>query len=335
VAWAAAIAIGVWWTANTVSHAFIHRRFFRSGAANLGAAACLTLVMGVPLPLWRERHLAHHAGAAHRLRWSRELAIHAAFVLAFWIAIAVRAPWFFASAYLPGYLAGLLLCAAHGHYEHAGATTSHYGRFYNLVCFNDGYHVEHHRYPGLSWRRLPAVREPGAPSSAWPAPLRWIEGLVAAALSVLERIVLWSPVLQRFVVRVHTRAIAAVLPADNAARVAIVGGGLFPRTALVVRALLPRARITIIDQSRENLARARAFLGDHAVTLVHDRYVGRSSDEAYDIVVFPLAFQGDREAIYAHPPAPITIVHDWIWRPRGVTRVVSLALLKRINLVRR
>ena len=43
---------------------------------------------------------------------------------------------------------------------------------------------------------------------------------------------------------------------------------------------------------------------------------------------------GDRRAIYARPPAPIVLVHDWIWRRRGESRIVSLALLKRINLVR-
>ena len=337
--WPVAVAIGVWWTANTVSHAFIHRPFFRRRAANICASACLTLVMGVPLPLWRERHLAHHAGVAHALRPSRELAIHVMFVLALWSAIAVRAPWFFATAYLPGYLAGLLLCAAHGHYEHAGGTTSHYGRLYNVVCLNDGYHVEHHRYPGVPWRRLPALRAPDAPSSGWPAPLRWIEGLVTASLNVLERIVLRSRTLQRFVLKAHERAFRGIAefaeisaqPSDFA--VAIVGGGLFPRTAIVVRALLPRARITIIDESRENLDVARAWLDDETIAFVHGRY-DHAVATSFDAIVFPLAFHGDREAIYAHPPAPVTIVHDWIWRRRGVGHVVSLALLKRINLVR-
>ena len=31
--------------------------------------------------------------------------------------------------------------------------------------------------------------------------------------------------------------------------------------------------------------------------------------------------------------APLLIVHDWIWRKRGDSRVVSIWLLKRINLV--
>ena len=44
--------------------------------------------------------------------------------------------------------------------------------------------------------------------------------------------------------------------------------------------------------------------------------------------------RGNRNAIYTQPPAPAVIVHDWIWRRRGTSRIVSLALLKRINLVR-
>jgi hypothetical protein len=55
---------------------------------------------------------------------------------------------------------------------------------------------------------------------------------------------------------------------------------------------------------------------------------------SWDVVVFPLSFDGSREAIYSHPPAPVVIVHDWIWRRRGTSRIVSVALLKRINMVR-
>jgi hypothetical protein len=53
------------------------------------------------------------------------------------------------------------------------------------------------------------------------------------------------------------------------------------------------------------------------------------------VVVIPLSFDGDRPSLYAHPPAPIVVVHDWIWRKRGDSHIVSLALLKRINMVRR
>src|SRR5262245_56127769 len=54
------VAIGLWWNANTISHNFIHRPFFRAGAANSVFSFCLTLLLGFPQSVWRTRHLAHH-----------------------------------------------------------------------------------------------------------------------------------------------------------------------------------------------------------------------------------------------------------------------------------
>src|SRR5690242_3119999 len=62
------IGIGLWWCANTVSHNFIHLPFFRSRAANTVFSLYLSLLMGLPQSLWRQRHLAHHAKAKWRLR---------------------------------------------------------------------------------------------------------------------------------------------------------------------------------------------------------------------------------------------------------------------------
>jgi hypothetical protein len=55
----------------------------------------------------------------------------------------------------------------------------------------------------------------------------------------------------------------------------------------------------------------------------------------FEVIVFPLSFQGDRMAVYRNPPAPAVIVHDWLWRRRGTSRIVSIFLVKRLNLVRR
>jgi len=333
VALSLAIAVGIWWNANTVAHIFIHRPFFRVPSANACVAASLTLLMGFPQSLWRDRHLAHHAGAPYRLRASRELVLETALVLALWSGLAAVAPLFFVQIYVPGFLGALLLCAVHGHYEHAAGTTSHYGRIYNLLCLNDGYHVEHHRYPGVRWTDLPACRAGDAHASGWPAPLRWIETTPRAALECLERIVLHSRHLQRLVVRSHARALAPLVSGlQPDARIAIVGGGLFPRTALVLRELLPDARLTIVDANRANLDRARTLVGGDHVAFVHARFdAGDRAD--HDLVVIPLSFDGDREGIYTRPPARNVIVHDWIWRRRGRGRVVSLALLKRVNLI--
>jgi hypothetical protein len=296
-----------------------------------------------------------------------------------WIAMIVGAPEFVLTSYLPGFAGGLVLCALHGYYEHAHGTTSYYGRLYNLVFFNDGFHVEHHRHPATHWTQLPEcvegrsrlrqyaagsperrVRVRSANISAWPAPLRWVE---AFGLEGLERLVIRFRPLQSFVVRTHARAMARVLAgAAGVDRVAIVGGGLFPRTAMVLRELLPDSRITIIDASEAHLECARAFIERGTefartgvvpelklasppppelkleptysrVDYVHGKYprvnVGR-----FDLAVFPLSFAGERDDLYAHPPARAVIVHDWIWRKRGTSRIVSLLLLKRINLVR-
>jgi hypothetical protein len=337
----AVIALGLWWNANTISHNFIHRPFFRRRIANQAFAACLSVLNGIPQSLWRDRHLAHHIApgnslASRRADRSPEVILQTALVLSVWAAMASRSPAFFLTTYLPGYFGGLALCALHGYYEHARGTTSHYGRLYNLLLFNDGYHIEHHANPGLPWNRLPArrARTPVASrvESRWPAPLRWME---CAGLDSLERIVLKSHALQRLVLRAHTRALRGLLAGlPPVERVAIVGGGLFPRSGLILTHLLPSARITIIDASLANLERARALVAAPNVEMVHARYEGEGCD-GYDLLVIPLSFDGDRSAVYAHPPAAAVLVHDWIWHKHGDSRIVSFALLKRINLVRR
>src|SRR5262249_47967182 len=150
------VALGLWWNSNTVAHYFLHRSFFRQRILNVVFALYLSVLIGIPQTLWRQRHLAHHAGRAWRLRLSGQLVVESIMVLALWSALLLLVPWFFLTAYLPGYVVGLALCWLHGHYEHAGGgTISHYGRLYNFFFFNDGYHVEHHAHPSAHWTRLP------------------------------------------------------------------------------------------------------------------------------------------------------------------------------------
>jgi hypothetical protein len=337
------IAVGLWWTANTVAHNFIHRPFFRSRVMNRAYSSYLSVLLGFPQRLWRDRHLAHHADRPVRLRWSRQLALDALSAAAPWGLLAALAPAFLVGVYLPGWLAGLALCQIHGYYEHARGTTSYYGRLYNVLFFNDGYHVEHHRRPHADWQSLadagPADRSP----SRWPPILRWLESVEArgvqplrlSLLGALERLVLASPALQRRVVAAHERSFRSVLSdVEIVRRATIVGGGLFPRTALVLRRVLPGVDLDIVDESRAHLTRARAFLATDDVRFTHARFDAHAACDA-DLVVVPLAFRGDREALYARPPARLTAIHDWIWRPRGRTVVVSWMLLKRLNLVTR
>src|SRR5262249_11391481 len=115
-------------------------------------------------------------------------------------------------------------------------------------------------------------------------------------------------------------------------RVGIIGGGLFPRTYLICRRLLPEAELVVIDASAANLQIAQAFVTEK-VKVLHAWYdPGRHND--FDLLVIPLAFIGDRTIFYQRPPAPIVLIHDWLWRRHRPGVIISLFLCKRLNLVR-
>ncbi|HXS95025.1 MAG TPA: fatty acid desaturase [Candidatus Limnocylindrales bacterium] len=326
------IAAGMWWNANTIAHNFIHKPFFRSRGLNRAFSAVLTLLLGIPQTLWRDRHLAHHAGAEWRLRVSRQLCFETMLVFTLMALLATLHPRFFLLVYLPGYLGGLLLCAMQGYWEHpAGAPTSHYGRLYNFFWFNDGYHAEHHAHPAAHWSGLPRCKARDAKASRWPPLLRWLD---VRPLELLERLVLRWPGLQRFVLRCHRRAFQRLIPeVETISSATIVGGGLFPRTALILRELLPGVRLTIVDADARNLETAQTFLGD-GIEYRNERYTSDGPLDC-DLTVIPLCLSGDREAIYRQPPSRVVLIHDWIWRRRGSGTVVSPVLLKRLNMVRR
>jgi fatty acid desaturase len=322
------VALGLWWNANTVSHNFIHLPFFRARTANTVFSLYLSLLLGLPQTLWRDRHLAHHADKRWRWRWSGRLIGELVLVGTLWLLLASLGWRFFLGTWLAGWLAGVTLCFLQGYFEHVRGTVSHYGKLYNVAFFNDGYHAEHHARPGLHWSRLPQHIDANAARSRWPAALRWLE---IVGLESLERLVLRSNMLQRYVLSRHRNALAGLIATlPEVKRVAIVGGGLFPRTALALQELLPDAEISIVDRSRANIDRARAHLNGR-IRWVEAAYSSDLCGDA-DLLVIPLSFQGDRGAFYAKPPAAAVLVHEWIWRPRGTTRIVSFLLLKRLNL---
>ena len=352
------VAASLWWCSNTIAHSHIHTPFFIRQRHNLGFALYLTGLLGLPQSIWRARHLWHHAGEPAdrppRLL-TPLLAVETGLVLGVWAAIAWLSPTLFASAWLPGWLLGLSLCALHGHLEHAGAThcadqgISCYRRLYNLVWLNDGYHAEHHHRPGRHWSRLPRQRLNGARVSDWPPVLRWLDALplalnagIGQGLNQLERAALHSRTLQRWLIDRHADAIRRVLAANAAAgeiqRATVVGGGLFPRTVLALRLVLPDVILQVIESDPRHIAAARRILALHAVPedaiVFHQGDYPSSNLDLTDLAVFPLAFRGDRAALYRSPPARLTLVHDWLWRRRGQTGiVVSPLLLKRLNLV--
>jgi hypothetical protein len=324
------VALGLWWNSNTISHNFIHKPFFRSRLANALFSFYLTAILGIPQSIWKARHLAHHADVPWRPRVTTWMVSELLLVSCIWALIVTLAPWFFLTVYMPGYLIGLMLCYVHGYFEHARGTTSHYGSPYNWLFFNDGYHVEHHATPGTHWTELPRCVARGAHTSRWPAVLRWFDYF---SLDSLECLVLRSPRLQRFVLGCHERAFRRLLPDEPIERVAIVGGGLFPRTALILRRLLPDARLVIIDASAENLQTAERML-PNTIECIEGFYDPALHSE-FDLVVLPLALIGDRGEYYRQPSARLMIIHDWLWRrPRGRSTTVSWLLMKRLNLIR-
>jgi hypothetical protein len=332
------IAIGLWWMSNTVAHNFIHTPFFRSARLNTVYSVFLSALTGIPQTLWRRRHLDHHAGRACRRDRNGLLAMETGVVAVLWAGLALAASDVFLRIYLPGYAAGLGLCFLQGHYEHARGTTSHYGRVYNLCFFNDGYHVEHHAKPGVHWTRLPGAGEATGRRSRWPPVLRWLDAL---SLEGLERLVMKSPPLQRFVLARHERALGRLL-ADlpRVADVTIVGGGLFPRTLLILRQLLPEASLTIVEQRAEHIAAAQAFLercrvADDGRVRFAERTFDPATEAPAELLIIPLAYDGDRGALYSAPTARFTLIHDWMWNRRPAGVLISWLLLKRLNLVTR
>src|SRR3989442_14769803 len=223
-----------------------------------------------------------------------------------WALLVEHSPKFFVGVYLPGYAARLLLCHIHGYFEHAQGTKPTCGILYNMPFFNDGSPVEHPSWPAEHWTRLPGRIVRGASTSRWPPVLRWID---AVNLEMLERLALRSSVIQKFLLTTHERALRKLLPKLPRVRtVQIVGGGMFPRTAILLQRLLPEAEITIVDANAESIRTAKGFIGD-GIKLVHESFVPVHFVNA-DLMVIPLSFIGDRDAVYKSPPAANVLIHD-------------------------
>jgi Fatty acid desaturase len=345
---ALALAVTMCWGCNTVSHIHLHRPLFRSTFANRVFQVYLTLLLAVPQSWWRRRHLAHHGLNAQLESSSAQRLIEWALLLSGCaVAIAV-VPVIFVSVYVPMLALGLGFCAIQGYAEHARADAGvdHHGRLYNSLWFNDGFHCAHHRQPDTHWTALPFGTVGQDVESALPPMVRPIENFslnrtAASLLNTLERATFNIGLVRWFLIRSHRRAFAALLPIherEQLREVTIVGGGLFPRTVLVLGQLIPNARFTLVDADAAHLARARALLESECsplrVRYVHARFEGAPSPDC-DLLVLPLAFCGDRGRIYQNPPARLVAVHDWLWRNRTRRGVwISVFLLKRLNLLR-
>ncbi|HYM32127.1 MAG TPA: fatty acid desaturase [Candidatus Cybelea sp.] len=75
------------------------------------------------------------------------------------------ANWRFMAFFLPFYYLGHSLSSLNGYYEHFGANpdvpiawgVSSYGKLYNWIWFNNGYHAEHHYRPKVHWTQMKAL----------------------------------------------------------------------------------------------------------------------------------------------------------------------------------
>lgn len=94
-------------------------------------------------------------------------------VLAMVIAIGMINPLGLVLFYLPVWYLGNVTAQAENYLEHYGAlpgdrktdSVSSYGRLYNLIWFNNGYHQEHHYRPQTHWTRVPGVKDLLPPES--------------------------------------------------------------------------------------------------------------------------------------------------------------------------
>lgn len=327
------LGVGLWWLGNTAAHHATHRRTFRPAWLEAAYGGWLSLLLGVPQEAWRQRHLLHHAERRAPWRWNRRLLAQTALLVVAFVTASVLAPSWLLATWLPGFVLGMLLAALHGHFEHRGGITDLRARWWNALLLNDGLHDEHHRRPSRHWRDLGGETSPRVRTSPWPPPLRWLGCLsIGNGLDAAERLLLRWPWLRARVLAAHRRALQRVLvdvPAP--ARIVVVGGGLFPRSALLLRERFPRAAITVLDQEPRHLAAARPLLPQDVVGVVGTFTPGERLDA--DLVVLPLALRGHKRAWRSAPPAPYVLVHDWLWCAPGRGARVAWWLGKRMHVV--
>ena len=276
VALAVGLALAMNWGSNTVSHIHLHAPLFRGEAANGAFSLFLSVLLAVPQSWWKLRHLAHHElpdardeppgpGAARaRRRRARRAARRR------------RGARRGRAARLRDRLRARDAARLRALREPgaAGAPAQRRRRRRARAALQ----------PAVVQRRLPRRPPPRARGPLDdPAGARRRRATSSAPCrrssagsnssprsptappprrSTRSSARRWGSPSSAATCSPRTRAPGRALLRDapDIREVTIIGGGLFPRTALVLARLLPDARLTIVDAVPAHLEHARAFL---------------------------------------------------------------------------
>ena len=153
---------------NETEHASLARYALLAAVSTLVQAVRAALAVG---RLWRVGHHEKDLLLSARDPVKRSLDLRqvqldrVAHCIALLLFLSISWEWTI-FCYLPAFYIAFVLVNVQNYGEHYGArpedrfadSVSYYGRIYNLLTFNDGYHQEHHLQPKAHWRQMPFVR---------------------------------------------------------------------------------------------------------------------------------------------------------------------------------
>lgn len=146
-------------TGETIDWISIYRHGHDDEPENVWSYVFLSFFRDNPVAIKRE--LAKRG--ATEMRWGNvEM-----FVFSAMLAVLAWFNWRFIVYFLPFMYLGHCFSYLNGYYRHYGGNpdepiawgVSSYGKFYNALFFNNGYHAEHHFRPSVHWTRMHALWE--------------------------------------------------------------------------------------------------------------------------------------------------------------------------------
>jgi fatty acid desaturase len=173
-------------------HRFNNRPFAGDGAvADLSSLYRYSTDPAVPEGLLRYALLSPlradvlvYARAAIRRGLLARLIAESALIILMMIAMLVTDWRYLVFYYVPLVYVGHVITYAEGYFEHNNAVpgdkmrnaVSCYGRPYNIIWFNNGYHQEHHCYPQIHWTEIQAMRDKMLPETERHV-VKWLHGV--------------------------------------------------------------------------------------------------------------------------------------------------------------